>query len=116
MKNFVILYKVYTLFLSPAKENIGGHFEYSSLAGEAKWNGADYWDDSFVNCIKSIYTTGVFRGTVTLSLSFRARTIFGPSLYSQLSQLLPLLVILFSPFAEYSYVFTGYRFRAAAEL
>ena len=57
MKNFVILYKVYTLFLSPAKENIGGHFEYSSLAGEAKWNGADYWDNSFVNCIKSIYTT-----------------------------------------------------------
>ena len=46
--------------------------------------------------------TGVFRGTVTLSLSFRAKTISGPSLYSQLSQLLPRTVILFSTFAEYS--------------
>ena len=48
------------------------------------------------------WETGVFRGTVTLSLSFRAKTIFGPSLYSQLSQLLPRTVILFSTFAEYS--------------
>ena len=46
--------------------------------------------------------TGVFRGTVTLSLSFRAKTISGPSLYSQLSQLLPSTVILSSTFAEYS--------------
>ena len=46
--------------------------------------------------------TGVFRGTVTLSLSLRAKTISGPSLYSQLSQLLPTSVILFSTFAEYS--------------
>ena len=46
--------------------------------------------------------TGVFRGTVTLSLSFRAKTISGPSLYSQLSQLLLHSVILFSTFAEYS--------------
>ena len=41
----VILYAVYTLFLSPAKKNIGGHFEYSSLAGDAKWNSVDFWDD-----------------------------------------------------------------------
>ena len=44
----VILYTVYTLFLSPAKKNIGGHFEYSSSAGDAKWNGVDFWDDCYV--------------------------------------------------------------------
>ena len=43
-----ILYTVYTLFLSPAKKNIGGHFEYSSSAGDAKWNGVNFWDDCYV--------------------------------------------------------------------
>ena len=44
----VILYAVYTLFLSPAKENIGGHFEYSSSAGYVKWNGVYFWDNCYV--------------------------------------------------------------------
>ena len=44
----VILYAVYTLFLSPAKENIGRHFEYSSSGGYVKWNGVDFWDDCYV--------------------------------------------------------------------
>ena len=48
------------------------------------------------------FLTGVSCGTVTLSLSFRAKTILGSSLYSQLSQLFLSSVSLFSTFAEYS--------------
>ena len=42
----VILYEVYTQSFSPAKENIGGHFESGSLAGTVKQNGVDYRADS----------------------------------------------------------------------
>ena len=44
--NCVILYEVYTQSFSPAKENIGGHFESGSLAGTVKQNGVDYRADS----------------------------------------------------------------------
>ena len=45
-RNCVILYEVYTQSFSPAKENIGGHFESGSLAGTVKQNGVDYRADS----------------------------------------------------------------------
>ena len=45
-ENCVILYEVYTQSFSPAKENIGGHFESGSLAGTVKQNGVDYRADS----------------------------------------------------------------------